>query len=160
MIQSVVLLLVGCSGVQFFLNFYAMSGQLREDAQWLYLSMLVVFSLKLMVGMYPGILTAQNRFHWVPLFQASSAWLRLLVLAVCLFSGLGIMAYVIVELLVVIFTYLYYKKVVGFDGVKFEWDSSGFCLQNYKKLFSYSGSLVSGVCWANGGVIIAAHGHW
>lgn len=67
---------------------------LRPDAKWLLIGGLVITGLSIPMRGAPGLLTSQNRFYWVPLVQATTPWINLIVFYLLLRQGYGVKSYI------------------------------------------------------------------
>jgi O-antigen/teichoic acid export membrane protein len=116
------------------------------DALWLFLGMAVVSAVGMPVRAYPGLLIAQERFHWVPLVQAFIPWLQLGAFWSLLHAGYGVRSY---------FPALAFSQVCGWaifvgkvhsHGFRVKVDFGGWTKLRFLELFSYSSSIaVTGI---------------
>ena len=67
--------------------------EMRPQASGLLLGAALVASLNLPSRIYPGILLAQERYHWVPLVQSVIPWIQLGVFWLLLHGGGGVHSY-------------------------------------------------------------------
>lgn len=65
----------------------------RELARQLFLLMVAVVALNLPSRIYPGILLAQERYHWVPLVQTCLPWIQIGTFWLLLARGWGVFAF-------------------------------------------------------------------
>lgn len=116
------------------------------DALWLFLGMAAVSAVGMPVRAYPGLLIAQERFHWVPLVQAMIPWLQLGAFWLLLHAGFGVRSY---------FPALGFSQVCGWTvfvwkvhshGFPVRVDFGGWTKTRFRELFSFSSSLaVTGI---------------
>jgi O-antigen/teichoic acid export membrane protein len=111
------------------------------DALWLFLGMAFVSAVGMPVRAYPGLLIAQERFHWVPLVQAMIPWLQLGAFWLLLHAGFGVRSY---------FPALAFSQVCGWAvfvwkvhgyGFRVRVDFGGWTISRFRELFSYSSSI-------------------
>ena len=94
LIQGVVVILISTCCHSQILSFLKIPTLLLQDAKWLFLSTSFLLALNLPCRMYPGILIAQERFHWVPIIQSVIPWIQITVFACMLWNGHGIRSYI------------------------------------------------------------------
>lgn len=115
------------------------------DALWLFLGTAFIGALGMPLRAYPGLLLAQERFHWVPLVQTVTPWIQVTVFAFLLNQGLGVRAY---------FIALGISQATGWlvwlwqihgtrESIPFRVDFSGWTRARFHELFSFSGSLAA-----------------
>jgi len=140
LIQGLILVAIGLALTSLFLDFYELEGRYRLEAASLFKAAVYTFGLRIVFAMYPGVLIAQDRFHWVPINQAIIAILKLLALAAFLYNGKGLMAYAYAEILVVFFSAIYYISIVRKGGTRLAFNFSCFEKSRVVKLFTFSSS--------------------
>jgi len=114
---------------------------LAGDAIWLFIGMAGLSAVGMPFRAYPGLLTAQERFHWVPIAQAVMPWLQLAPFWLLLHSGFGIRSYLpAVAISQVSGWLIYIWKVHGRD-FRTSLDFGGWTMPRFRELFSYSSSL-------------------
>ena len=116
------------------------------DALWLFLGTAIVSALGMPFRAYPGLLVAQERFHWVPLVQAMMPWTQLFTFWLLLHSGFGIRSYFPALMLSQVFGWGVWLWQVHGKGLHIKVDFSGWTKSRFHELFNYSGSLaVTGI---------------
>lgn len=116
------------------------------DALWLFLGTAAVSAVGMPVRAYPGLLVAQERFHWVPLVQALIPWLQLGAFWALLHAGFGVRAYFPALMFSQFCGWIVFVWQVHGKGLHIQVDFSGWTRPRFQELFSYSGSLaVSGI---------------
>jgi len=111
------------------------------DALWLFLGTAIISAISMPFRAYPGLLIAQERFHWVPIAQAILPWIQFAVFWSLLHLGYGVRAY---------FPALAFSQICGWaiflwqvhgHGLSVKPDFKGYTRARFKDLFSYSSSL-------------------
>lgn len=137
-LQAVLVLVVGLACVPLFLGAFTISDDLKDDAQYLLVGSVLVTALTLPLRGVPGLLTAQNRFHWIPLGQAITPWIQLATFFLLLRADFGIRSYVISMAAVHGSTWIYYTVLVRSGEVRPGWSRGGFERSRFRSLFSFS----------------------
>lgn len=119
------------------------------DAVWLFLGTAAVSAVGMPFRAYPGLLVAQERFHWVPLVQAIMPWIQLGAFWWMLRSGLGVRSYFPALMLSQLCSWAIYVWQVHGQGLRIQVDFGGWTKTRFHELFSYSSSLaVNGIAGA------------
>ena len=119
---------------------------LASDARFLFLTAAAVAAVGMPMRAYPGILLAQERFHWVPLVQGFMPWIQLLLFAIQLRNGFGVRSYAaaVTGSWVVGWGVFFVQAHRGRQ--RFALDASGLTRTRLTSLFHYSGSIaVNGI---------------
>ena len=140
LIQGVLLVVIGLALTNSFLNFYDLSVSSRVEAAALFEAAVYTFGLRVVFAMYPGVLIAQDRFHWVPINQTLTALLKLFALAAFLYGGKGLMSFAYAEFLIVLFSATYYILIVKRGGTRLAFNFGCFEKSKMVKLFTFSSS--------------------
>lgn len=131
-------ILVGFALIPVLLGFLDISNELRGDAIWLLLSSVIICGVSMPMRSVPGLLTAQERFHWIPLGQAVIPWISLITFALLLNNGVGLLSYLWATALAQFCNWIYYFALVRTSPQKPRWSSEGFSRKRLKSLFGYS----------------------
>lgn len=116
------------------------------DAIWLFMGTAVVSAIGMPVRAYPGLLVAQERFHWVPLVQALIPWIQLVIFWALLHSGFGVRSYFPSLMISQLCGWLVFVWQVHHRALHVQVDFGGWSRSRFNELFSYSSSLaVSGI---------------
>jgi O-antigen/teichoic acid export membrane protein len=116
----------------------------RGDALWLFLGTATVSAIGMPVRAYPGLLVAQERFHWVPLVQGFTPWLQLLIFWKLLHSGFGVRSYFPSLMLSQAVGWVILVWLVHGKCLRVQLDFGGWTRARFHDLFTYSGSLAVG----------------
>lgn len=114
---------------------------MAQDARILIIGGVTMVGLTIPIRGIPGILTAQNRYHWVPLIHAIGPWIQLLVFFVLLRSGQGLISYIWAFATSRIALWTAFKLTIAMGPHRFKWDTSGLTKERYRKLFSFCGNI-------------------
>lgn len=136
--QGALIFIVGLVMAPWLMDAFRVSDELRAEAQLLMVATALFFGLRRPMAIYPGVIMAMERYHWIPMGQSVRAWLRLAVLAAGLMSGLRLKAYILAELSTVVFEFVYHRFVIRFGGIQLKMSWSGFDWRRSRRLFSYS----------------------
>lgn len=112
-----------------------------SDALWLFLGTAVVSAVGMPIRAYPGLLVAQERFHWVPLVQAMIPWLQLGAFWSLLHAGYGVRAYFPSLMFSQFCGWIIFVWQVHGKGLRIQVDFDGWTRSRFHELFSYSSSL-------------------
>lgn len=116
------------------------------DALWLFLGMAAISAAGMPFRAYPGLLIAQERFHWVPLVQAMMPWLQLGTFWFLLHAGFGVRSYFPALAFSQASGWVIYLWKVHKHGLHVRVDFGGWTKRRFHELFSYSSSLaVTGI---------------
>jgi O-antigen/teichoic acid export membrane protein len=95
---------------------------------------------------YPGLLLAQERFHWVPLVQSFVPWIQIAIFWSLLHAHYGVRAYPWAFGISQGCAWLVWIWQVHGKGFRIQIDFGGWTRSRFRELFSYSGSLaLSGI---------------
>jgi len=138
---ALVVIFIGWLLSGFFLGFFDFPESKLSEVRSLYYGSVMIASLYLPLRLFPGILTAQNQFHWVSVFQGVQPALHLLCMTVFLMSGFGVKSFVYSSLLIVAFGICYYNFLIRRNGNVFNFDFSGVTKNRLKTLVTFSSSV-------------------
>jgi O-antigen/teichoic acid export membrane protein len=147
---SVLALLATCMvGLSYALSFLlpsllAIPAAQSKDAVTLFLGVACVSALGMPLRAYPGILLAQNRFHWVSISQALSSWIQFPVFWYLLHQGFGIQSYFFAFLISSLSGWALFVWQVHRGLPDLRLDFSGFQRRRFTELLKFSGSLAVG----------------
>lgn len=80
---------------------YALPGMLQvenetaADAKWLACGMVLIHASSFLNKAWSGVLTCQERFHWVLFISGCIPWVQFIIFSICLTSGMGILSYLV-----------------------------------------------------------------
>jgi O-antigen/teichoic acid export membrane protein len=142
-------LMLGLSlGLSVFLTeLLAIPAAQSKDAVTLFLGVACVSALGMPLRAYPGILLAQNRFHWVSISQALTSWIQFPVFWYLLHQGFGIQSYFFAFLISSLAGWALFVWKVHRGLPDLRLDFSGIQRRRFNELLKFSGSLaVGGLC--------------
>lgn len=137
-VQGIMLILLGLALVPFVLQFFKIPPEFSQDARLLLGGAILVAGLSLPLRGIDGLMTAQERFHWIPLGQGFLPWLNLAVFATLLQLGLGINAYIFAMASTQLATWLYYSILVRTGPMVPGWSREGLTWNRFRSLFGLS----------------------
>lgn len=141
LLQGILLILVGFLAIPFILDFANIPESVLSDARALLIGSILIVGLTLPMRGVPGLMTAQERFHWIPLMQGILPWINLAVFAVLLNIGFGVKSYLYAMAGTQLFTLVYFSILVRTSPVRPGWDREGLSKARFRSLFGYSLSL-------------------
>lgn len=145
-VQGLFITIIGLFFIPLILHFLNIPSNLREDAIWLLGGGILITGLSLPMRGATGLLTAQNRFYWVPLLQSFLLWVNLAIFYILLREGLGLKAYIWAMAVSQACTWIAYSTLIIIGPDRPRVDLSGITRPRLGKLFKYSGNLsVSGL---------------
>jgi O-antigen/teichoic acid export membrane protein len=140
-IQGILMFLVAVSLSPWIGPSLRLDDQLAGEARVMFLGAVAVSAVGMPVRAYPGILLAQERFHWIPLAQGVMPWIQLVIFASLLQRGLGMRSYLpaVVGSWLAGWTLLVVQAHRGRE--RFALDPRGLTRERLASLFRYSGSV-------------------
>jgi O-antigen/teichoic acid export membrane protein len=140
-VQGAIVILVGLLLPPIVIPLLDVPPDMVGDARILLIGGTLMVGLTMPIRGVAGLLTAQNRFHWVPLIQAIGPWVQLTIFFLMLRSGHGLISYVWAFAASRIFTWVAFKLTMVLGPHRFEWDSSGLSKERYRRLFGFCGNV-------------------
>lgn len=146
LIMGIMVFLVAL-GISPFLRYLLdIPSDLAADAIWLFLGMAAVSAIGMPVRAYPGLLIAQEQFHWVPLVQALLPWLQLGPFWYLLHQGFGIRSYLPAIAFAQLCGWTIFVWKVHSKDLHVCVDFGGWTKTRFRNLLAYSSSLaVTGI---------------
>jgi O-antigen/teichoic acid export membrane protein len=138
MVQGFMMILLGFGLVPLILQFFRIPADLAQNAQLLLGGAILIAGLSLPLRGVDGLMTAQERFHWIPLGQGLFPWIRLVVFATLLHSGFGIKAYIFAMAITQLVTWIYYSILVRTGPMVPGWNRMGLSRSRFRSLFGFS----------------------
>jgi O-antigen/teichoic acid export membrane protein len=138
LLQGVILAVIGLAGIPLILKLYNISESMRGPAVQLITGAVILTALSMPLRGVPGLLTAQQRFHWIPLGQGFIPWLQLLVFFLLLRGGWGILSYLFSMTAIQVFNWIYYIALVRSSEQVPRWNRRGLDASRFKSLFGFS----------------------
>lgn len=143
---GIVMLIVSLGISPFLSALLRIPPELKADALWIFLGAAVISSLSMPFRAYPGLLLAQERFHWVPLVQSIIPWIQISVFWFMLHAGYGVRSYPVAFGISQVSGWAVWAWQIHRRGIPIKVDFSGWTKSRFHELFSFSGSLaVSGI---------------
>lgn len=137
-IQGVAVILVGLALLPVFMEIMAKDFSEKGQALFLFVAMVIIQGINVSVQGTEGILTAQERFHWVPLRQSIIFWVELAVFAAFITTGRGLYSILWSKAAMLGSAWLLNWWLLSQSDPKLGWDSSGLRWDRFRSLFSFS----------------------
>lgn len=143
MVQGVLLLIVGWALIPVCMAWFKVPEGMRSEAAWLLAGCVLLAGLNLPLRAYPGVLTAQERFHWVPLVQGLVPWVQVAVFVICLRAGYGMFAYLIGTVVSQLGARMVFGWLLRLGPHRFRITREGWQMGRFKALFGFSLNLTA-----------------
>lgn len=140
-VQAIFVVIIGLALVPMTISLISPSDAYRREAMEIMVGGVLLTAIFFPMRGIPGLLTAQQRFHWVPLIAGLTPWANLLVFYFLLKAGWGLRAYIAalaVSQVLTRFAYMWTLKA-GPDIPK--WDRAGITRNRFTALFNYSSKI-------------------
>jgi O-antigen/teichoic acid export membrane protein len=131
-------LIIGLCLLPAFNLIFKIPAHLAQDAWVLLVGVIACAALNFPLRGVPGLLTAQERFHWVPIGQGIAPWVQLIVFFVMLREGHGINAYIYGTAASQLFAFVYYRILIATSDIRPRFVRKGVTMAHFKELFSFS----------------------
>lgn len=141
-LQACLISMVGLIAIPFVTTFLPIPQALLVDARWLLAAGILVAAASFPLRAVPGLLTAQERFHWVPLISGFVPWVNLGVFYFLLKAGFGVKAYVCAMAAGTTLNWFCFKLLVAFGPQRPRFTRSGISRARMRRLFGFSGGLM------------------
>jgi O-antigen/teichoic acid export membrane protein len=137
-VQGVIIILVGLALTPLLMSTMAADFHDQKQAVFLFTGMVLIHGIKMPFQGAEGILTAQERFHWVPLRQSIMFWVELAVFAALVCSNFGLYSIFWSKVATVIVVWLMNWWLLAQSEPKLGWNSSGLSWDRFRSLFTFS----------------------
>ena len=137
-VQGLIVILLGLALMPLFMSVMAADFPDKKQALFLFTGIVLVQGIKLPFQGAEGILTAQERFHWVPLRQAIIFWVELIVFAALVVNGHGLYSVFWSKIAILVVVWLLNWWLLAQSEPKLGWDSSGLRWDRFRSLFTFS----------------------
>ncbi len=141
MSQSALVLLVGLALTPAITHLISPPQVYRRDTMELFAGCVLLTAVFFPIRGTPGLLTAQQRFHWVPLVSGITPWLNLFVFYWLLQRGWGLRSYLFALGFSQLITGISYALAVRLGPDRPRWDRSGLSSPRFRALFGYSSKI-------------------
>jgi len=138
LMQATAMVCVGLACMPLFIRMFQIPSAMEGDAKMILAGSIFITGFSLPLRGVPGLLTAQERFHWIPLGQGITPWLQLGVFWWMLNEGFGIKSYLASMAATHFSTWAYYYVLVTTSEQKPRWNRKGLERSRFKSLFSFS----------------------
>lgn len=137
-IQAFLVLLLGIALQSWALSLFKIPLDFRAQASTLITGAIVIAAISLPMKGVPGLMMAENRFHWIPLIQGTAPWISLGIFGLMLSRGHGVTSYLYGMAAAQGLTWLLFLLLVRTSSLPPRWDSKGLTRKRFKSLFSFS----------------------
>jgi O-antigen/teichoic acid export membrane protein len=135
---SGVTILIGLCIAPAFSHIFNVPEHLRHDALIMFIGVMLCAALNFPLRGVPGLLTAQERFHWVPICQGIAPWAQLGVFFFMLRAGHGLQSYIFGAAAAQLFSFIYYRVLIATSKIRPRYDRAGVSRSHFKELFGFS----------------------
>lgn len=139
--QAVVAVVTGLLLVPLLTHLLDIPDALASEARWLLVGGVLITGCSLPMRGVPGLMTAQERFHWIPLIQAITPWVNLAVFYSLLKAGFGLRAYIYALGTSQLLTWICFNLLVFMGPDRPRFDRGGLVRERFGKLFAFSGNM-------------------
>lgn len=137
-LQGIILGLVGLACIPVFITVFNINSTMRSQGVELIVGAVLLTALTMPLRGVPGLLTAQQRFHWIPLSQGVTPWLQLVVFSLMLHGGWGIRSYLFSMATAQLCTWIYFLILIRTSEQVPRWNREGLDSSRFKSLFGFS----------------------
>jgi O-antigen/teichoic acid export membrane protein len=137
-VQAMIVILLGFAFLPVFLHVFPIEAGMKRESAILYGGAVLITAANFPMRGAPGLLTAQQRFHWVPLLQSILPWIQLGTFALFLNVGWGLRAYLSSLAATVASSWVYYTILIRKSPLVPRWSREGLVKSRFQSLFSFS----------------------
>lgn len=130
--------LIGFCLLPLFGLIFNIPSDLKGNANILLIGVVICGAVNFPLRGVPGLLAAQERFHWVPICQGIAPWVQLIVFYTALKNGTGIVSYVYATAAMQLFSFMFYRGLVRFSHIRPRYNKKGVSKKHIKELFGFS----------------------
>lgn len=140
MSQSLATLIIGAAIIPWIPNLIGINQELAREAIHLLFGACLITALSMPIKCHMGLLIAQERYHWIPIFEGATLWANLSVFYVMLTNGFGMTSYLAAMAAGQGLLILCYLVITKFGSHAPRWERSGISWKRFRHLFVYSGN--------------------
>lgn len=130
--------IIGLCCVPLFIALFKIPQHLHQDAWMLVSGCVLIAGINFPLRGVPGLVTAQERFHWIPVCQALSPWIQISVFYLMVSSGHGLKSYLYATAASQLFTFIYYRTLIATSEVRPRFERQRISMDHFKELFGFS----------------------
>lgn len=138
LVQAGLVLLIGLFGHPWALALFNIPESFAPQASTLVIGAVILAAISLPMKGVPGLMMAENRFHWIPLVQGTAPWVSLGIFTLMLSRGHGVTSYLWGMAVSQFLTWVAFWFLVRTSTLPPHWDSKGLTRARLKSLFSFS----------------------
>lgn len=139
--QAVLVVVVGLALVPVIVSLISPSNAYKSEAMEIMAGGVLLTAVFFPMRAVPGLLTAQQRFHWVPLIAGLAPWVNFVVFFFLLKAGWGLRAYIAALAVSQVATKLAYMLALRCGPDHPKWDRSGITRSRFSALFDFSSKI-------------------
>jgi O-antigen/teichoic acid export membrane protein len=130
--------IIGLCCVPLFIALFNIPTPLHQDA-WILLSgSVLIAGITFPLRGVPGLVTAQERFHWIPVSQGISPWIQISIFYLMVSSGHGLKSYLYATAASQLFTFIYYHLLIATSEIRPRFERRRISMAHFKELFGFS----------------------
>lgn len=137
-VQGLMMVLLGLGLIPVILHFFEIPSELEHNARILLVGAVLLAGMNMPLRGVAGLMTAQERFHWIPMGQAFLPCINLVVFGLLLNLGFGIKSYLCGMASSQLFVWVYYTVLVRTGPMVPAWDRKGLTRARFRSLFGFS----------------------
>jgi O-antigen/teichoic acid export membrane protein len=138
LILGIVVMALALASVPLFMRVFEVPAHLRHDAWILLMGTAVIAGINFPLRAIPGFLTAENRFHWVPICQGLLPWIQLGGFYLMLRMGHGLSSYVWGTAASQFFVLVFYRFLIHKSELRPRISLRGISMERVRSLLSLS----------------------
>jgi O-antigen/teichoic acid export membrane protein len=135
---GIVVMILALASVPLFLWVFEVPPHLKHDAWILLVGSAIIAGINFPLRAIPGFLTAENRFHWVPICQGLLPWAQLAGFYLMLRMGHGLSSYVWGTAASQLFVLVFYRFLIHKSPLRPRTSLRGISMQRIRSLLSFS----------------------
>ena len=141
-IQAVGIVTLGIAGTSSFIGFFDVPPNLRSDAIFLFMGMVLNTAIGLPLRAAPGIFLCQDRLYLSMLIQGVMPWVNLLAFWLMLVAGHGIRSFVISSAVVTVSQFLCQRWLLQSDGHRLTFRPQLVSVNSVRPILGFSSAMM------------------
>ncbi len=139
-LQAILLIVLGALIIPSIPTLIGVDHKLVSEAIQLLYGACIITAVALPIKSHMGLLTAQDRYHWIPMIEAASLWVNLIVFYIMLTSGHGTSSYLAALASGQFLLITSYCIIIRIGPHRPKWHAGGISWKRFKYMFCYSGN--------------------
>jgi O-antigen/teichoic acid export membrane protein len=154
---SIAMAIIGASCIHGFPSWFKLPEKLATEARWLVFGMILIQAGSFINRAWSGVLTAQDRFHWVLLISGCVPWIQFGMFGLLLVHGSGIKSYMIAAAIAAFIQGIWLHRLVCRGPNRLVFSASSFTTQEARSMLSYSLPMLA---WSSAPALFASIPAW